>query len=125
MADISQGTLAAVDLGQIQIAGRGLTSATRKLGRMETTMNGESRNPFVAPALTAWVGRLGFEAFDFAGNRLRKDFSAGEAACGCRSLEDLAKVQRRWLEDAFKDYAQEATKVLELTADALRPDTKA
>jgi hypothetical protein len=92
---------------------------------MEMTIGEGNRNPFAMPALTAWAGRLGLEAVDFFGDRLRKDFAAGEAVFGCRSFDELAKVQRGWLEGAVEDYAQEVTKVLELTADAVRAGAKA
>lgn len=81
------------------------------------------RNPesseFPVPMYAELAGRLGVEAVEFVGKRLRKDFAAGQAACECRSFEAVAALQREWLQEAFEDYAQEASKVLTLTAHAL------
>jgi hypothetical protein len=45
-------------------------------------------------------------------HRLSKDADAVRELGQCRSWEDTSGVRSRWLQDTFKDYGAQATKVM-------------
>lgn len=65
-----------------------------------------------AKAALAWQQ----EVLRFMGSRLQWDGRAGEALGKCRTLTEVAEVQRDWAMSAAQDYFEEANRLIQLAA---------
>ena len=57
------------------------------------------------------------EIADFVAERIRQDMETQQELLRCRSLEDVRKVQARFFQTAFDQYATETTKLFKLGGD--------
>jgi hypothetical protein len=69
-----------------------------------------------AEACLAWQS----EIFRFAASRLQWDAKVGEALASCKSVAELAEVQKDWVESTVKDYVDEGNRLFQL-ANKLAP----
>lgn len=78
---------------------------------------------FAARAARAYFNgatRLNQHMVDFVNARVKKDMETAHAIVTCKNSSDLFHAQSRFLEDAVKDYADEASKVFTLAAEITR-----
>lgn len=87
-------------------------------------MSNNKSHANAAPAYADLAGRIGVETAEFVGNRLRKDWIAGQNATLCRNFGALADIQRDWLRETIEDYAEGTSKILKITAEAMRGDAE-
>lgn len=66
-----------------------------------------------AAAAEAWMN-MGAEAVRFTLERLQQDIETQHALMGCKSLEDMRKIQAEFFAAARAQYAAEAGKMLAL-----------
>ena len=64
--------------------------------------------------------RLNQHMIDFVNARVKKDMETAHALVTCKNSSDLFHAQSRFLEDAVRDYADEASKVFTLAAEITR-----
>lgn len=64
--------------------------------------------------------KLNQEMIGFLNDRMRKDFEMAQAIMSSRSSEEALHAQAAFFEDAFRDYADEASRVLNYAADVAR-----
>ena len=63
----------------------------------------------------AWLSTMNEcqrEIMDFIQMRLSKDGETTRELFNCRSPTEVAEVQSRWIQETFKDYGAETTKML-------------
>lgn len=78
---------------------------------------------FAARAARAYFNgatRLNQHMIDFVNARVKKDMETAHALVTCKNSSDVFHAQSRFLEDAVRDYADEASKVFTLAAEITR-----
>ncbi len=61
---------------------------------------------------------------EFMNQRMKKDFESARAFMASKNSEDAFNTQAEFVESAFRDYAEETTKVFNLAADLAREALK-
>jgi hypothetical protein len=64
-------------------------------------------------ALFGWQNAL----LRFASNRLRQQADFGEALIQCRDWKEAARLQQDWMASMVRDYADEASRLLRMSAE--------
>jgi phasin protein len=81
----------------------------------KTELNQPVNNEWMPKGTEAWWATATehqSEMLDFMSHRLSKDSQAVRQLGECRSWEDASGIYSRWLQETFKDYSAEATKVM-------------
>ncbi len=81
-------------------------------------------NPMSDPQLKAWSD-LGTEMMKFAAARIQRDLEAQKAMLGCKSLEELRKVQADFYNEAVKDYGAQIQRTMEVMSRAAKTQVDA
>lgn len=68
--------------------------------------------------------RLNQEMVNFLNSRVRKDFESVQAIMSSKSSEEALHAQAEFYESAFRDYADEASKMLNFAADIAKETLK-
>ncbi|MHA7871029.1 MAG: phasin family protein [Hyphococcus sp.] len=93
-----------------------------------TTVNNRNLEVATRAARACFNGAAEFnkEMIGFVNARLKKDMESASALMGSKTSEDAFQTQAAFVEQAFRDYAEEASKMLNMAADiarqALEPD---
>lgn len=66
--------------------------------------------------------RCGQELLEFATSRMRNSSEMGKSLSKCRTLNETAEVQTRWLKSMYDDYAREASRIIEIMSSAARQE---
>lgn len=61
--------------------------------------------------------KLGQEVMNFFGDRVRKDFDAAKHFFAAKSSEEAFHTHAAFIEETIRDYAEQASRVLHMTAD--------
>jgi hypothetical protein len=69
--------------------------------------------------------KLNQEMIDFLNSRMRKDFESAQAFMNSKTSDEAFRAQAEFVENAFRDYAEESSKMIHYAADiakeTLRP----
>ena len=65
-------------------------------------------------AVVEGVSRTQWEIADFLARRIREDLDTQQALMRCRSFDELADVQTKFLRTAVDEYGDEASRLLKL-----------
>ena len=76
-------------------------------------------NPMNDPQLKAWSD-LGAEMMQFVSSRVQRDIEAQKAMLGCKTFEDLQKLQAQYYSDAVKDYSAQIQRAMEVMSGAAK-----
>lgn len=72
--------------------------------------------------------RLNQEMIEFINDRMRKDFESAQAFMSSKNSEEALNAQADFVENAFRDYADETSKIFHVAADiakeTLTPDER-
>ncbi|WP_299694957.1 phasin family protein [uncultured Tateyamaria sp.] len=77
--------------------------------------------PFNPVAAQAWMD-ITTECARFAMDRIQQDFEAQRAMMACTSPAELMQMQSQYCRDVAKQYADQATRVVELMSAAATKD---
>lgn len=82
----------------------------------------ENMTAFSEASTAMMKGTMGLfqETSRFVSDRLTKDLGAMQAFGGCRSPEDIFRVQAEFFDTAIRDYSDEASKVAQIAAETTR-----
>ena len=75
-------------------------------------------NPMSSAALQAW-SEMGAQVMQFMSSRMQQDIETQKAMLGCKSLEDVQKLQSEFFSQALKDYNTEAARLMEIMTAAM------
>lgn len=78
----------------------------------------------IARAYFNGATKLNQEFIKFLNARMRKDFESAQAIVAARSGEEALQAQAQFFESAFRDYADEASKMLNFAADIAKETLK-
>lgn len=88
-------------------------------------MSKEMVNAFTASAVAAAEAarRINDELLDFARRRFENDASVAEAMIKAESLADIVALQRDFLVSTFESYAEETSRLRQMTMDMTKDVT--
>ena len=78
----------------------------------------------VARACFNGAAKFNQEWINFVNSRVRKDFESAQAIMAAKSGEEALHAQAEFFESAFRDYADEASKMLNFAADLAKESLK-
>lgn len=64
--------------------------------------------------------KLNQEMVDFVNTRVRKDFESAQAFMTSKNSEEAFNAQAEFVENAFRDYAEETSKMFHVAADVAK-----
>ncbi len=61
--------------------------------------------------------KINQEVIDFLNSRMRKDFESAQAFMSSKTSDEAFRAQAEFVENAFRDYAEESSKMIHVAAD--------
>jgi Phasin protein len=90
-----------------------------EMGNHKTEQREPMNNEWMPGGTDAWWSAMSeyqSEVLDFMAHRLAKDSHAVRELGECQNWRDVADLQSKWVEDTFRDYSKEATKIMAIYA---------
>ncbi|MGO4387802.1 phasin family protein [Microvirga sp. 2YAF29] len=99
------------------------TAVTSEARRSSTGISWPEGSQALAAATEAWFSATAEcqrEAIGFISKRLDKDGETIRAMMSCKDPADIAAIQSRWMEEALRDYSNEAGKLMTICIESVK-----